>query len=109
MINQTILWIIIGSSLVTVVPRGLPFILTKKLVIPEKVRKWLSFVPICIFTSLIVQELINKTDKKISIDWMTFIVLIPTILVYIKTKSMIVTVGVGVVCMALIRLVTGFL
>ena len=103
MIDQTILWIIIGSSLVTVIPRVLPFVLTKRLSIPENVRKWLSFVPICIFTSLIVQELIDKTDGRLSIDWMTFTVLIPTIIAYIKSKSMIVTVAVGVVCMALIR------
>ena len=103
MIDQMILLIILGSSLVTVVPRVLPFVLTKKLSIPPKVRKWLSFVPICIFTSLIVQELIDKSDERMSIDWMVFVTLIPTVLVYMKTKSMIVTVAVGVVCMALIR------
>lgn len=109
MIDQTILWIIIGSSLVTVIPRVLPFVLTKKLSIPPKIQKWLSFVPICIFTSLIVQELIEKSDSGISIDWHVFTVLIPTVWVYIKTKSMIVTVGVGVVCMALIRYLTEIL
>jgi len=103
-IDPYILLVIIGSSVVTIIPRITPFIVTKKMDIPKNVKKWLSFVPVCIFTALIMQELINKTENGIQIDIPVLLSLIPSVFVAAKTKSMIKTVAVGVVCMALVRL-----
>ena len=105
-IDPYILLTILGSSILTIIPRVTPFIVTKKMNIPEKMTRWLSFVPVCIFTALIAQELIDKTEDRISVDIPVFLALIPTVLVAAKSKSMIKTVVVGVICTALIRFLT---
>jgi len=106
MIDAYIWWVILGSSLVTIVSRIVPFILNKKMEMPKKVAKWLSFVPICIFSALIAQGLIQKNPDGglgFSVDWTILIALVPALVVAALTKSMIKTVFVGVVLMALVR------
>lgn len=105
MISGYIFRVIIGCALVTIAVRIIPFIMTKKMNIPKKVETWLSFVPVSIFAALVTQTMIDKTDDNFGIDFPVLLALIPTFIVAVKTKSMIRTVIVGVVCMALLRMV----
>jgi branched-subunit amino acid transport protein len=104
-LNVSILLIIIGSAIVTFIPRVIPFIVIRKIGLPKIVIKWLSFIPICIFTALIVDSFIIQDESLLSIDWRVLAAIIPTLIVAIWTKSLSVTVIVGVVCMATIRFV----
>ncbi|TVX93219.1 AzlD domain-containing protein [Paenibacillus agilis] len=105
-VNITVFWIIIGCALVTLIPRILPFIIVRNIQLPPVAIKWLSFIPVCIFTALVADSLINKeADSLISMDWNVILALIPTILTALYTKSMAITVIVGVVCMAGIRFI----
>lgn len=69
-INLSILLIILGCAMVTFIPRIIPFIVIRNMKLPKIVVKWLSFIPICIFTALIVDSFISKDQSAlISINW----------------------------------------
>ncbi|MEH7386097.1 AzlD domain-containing protein [Bacillus sp. JJ1521] len=104
-INLTILLIIIGCALVTFVPRIIPFIVIRNIMLPKIVIKWLSFIPVCIFTALIVDSFIIQDESFLSIDWRALTAIVPTLIVAIWTKSLSVTVIVGIVSMATVRFI----
>ncbi|MBB2481984.1 AzlD domain-containing protein [Bacillus sp. APMAM] len=103
-INLSILLIILGCAMVTFIPRIIPFIVIRNMKLPKIVVKWLSFIPICIFTALIVDSFISKDQSAfISINWSVLAAIIPTLIIAIWTKSLSVTVIVGIICMATVR------
>ncbi|WP_054711906.1 AzlD domain-containing protein [Bacillus sp. JCM 19041] len=102
-ISSGMLLLILGCLLVTFIPRVLPFIFVRKIQMPSIVLKWLSFIPICILTALVVEGIVTDTDQFISFDWQVVAVLIPTILVALFTKSLSLTVLIGVILMAGVR------
>ncbi|WP_312096010.1 AzlD domain-containing protein [Niallia sp.] len=105
MSNSSFFLLLIGCTLVTFIPRIIPFLVVRNFTISKPVEKWLSFLPVCIFTGLIVESLL-KTDggSSIGINWEALLATIPTILVAFLSKSLLTTVLFGVVCMAVVRL-----
>jgi len=103
-VNLTILFIIMGCAIVTIIPRITPFILIRNIKLPKIIIKWLSFIPVCIFTALIVDSFIVQEGSIISIDWFVLAAILPTLIVAIWTKSLSLTVIVGILSMAAIRL-----
>ncbi|NPC94081.1 AzlD domain-containing protein [Bacillus sp. WMMC1349] len=103
-IDLTILFVIISCAIVTMIPRIIPFLVVRNITLPEPVLKWLSYVPICILTALIVENFIIQTDHTFKLDWTVIAVLVPTLLIAMKTKSLSITVISGVVLMAGLRL-----
>ncbi|MCR8657582.1 AzlD domain-containing protein [Paenibacillus endoradicis] len=104
--TTSFIWIIIGCAIVTWLPRIAPFILVKKVVLPEVMMKWLSYIPICILTALIVENVWTIDGKgitAISIDLPFLYALIATVIVAIWSRSLSLTVLVGVIAMALVR------
>lgn len=95
--------LILGCALVTWIPRVIPFILVRSVKLPDIVLRWLSYIPVCILSALVVQSLLHSEGKFVTLDWLNFIALIPTLLVAIMTKSLSKTVIVGVITMAIIR------
>ncbi|MCL9661041.1 AzlD domain-containing protein [Paenibacillus hunanensis] len=102
-VNWTVFMIIVGCALVTMIPRVAPFFVVRNMVLPQAVMKWLSYIPVCIFTALVVESMLDKQSGTLHIEWPAVIVLVPTLLVALKTKSLSLTVVVGVVCMAVVR------
>ena len=68
--------------------------------------KWLSYIPICILTALVVSSVLGENGP-LSFDWQAIVILIPTILFAFWSKSLLFTVMVGVVLMAALRFFTG--
>src|SRR5699024_6586039 len=97
-------WVIFGSALVTLIPRIIPFVYVKRVQLPAAVLKWLSYIPVCIMTALVVENILLKEGHALSIDWPVVIVMIPTLIVSLWSKSLSLTVIVGVACMAVMRL-----
>ncbi len=95
--------LILGCAVVTWIPRIIPFMLVRSVKLPDVVLRWLSYIPVCILSALVIQSLLVPTDKFVTIDWMNFIVLIPTLIVAVITKSLSKTVIVGVITMAIVR------
>ncbi|WP_299092858.1 AzlD domain-containing protein [uncultured Metabacillus sp.] len=102
-INLSVLLVILGCAIVTFIPRIIPFIVIRNIELPKIVVKWLSFIPICIFAALIVDNFIIENESLLSIDWSVLAAIIPTLIVAIWTKSLSVTVTAGIVCMATVR------
>lgn len=98
--------VVLGCAIVTWLPRILPFIIVKNVQLPPIVMKWLSYIPICILTALIVEhvwQIDTEGTLSISIDFPFIAALIITLITAIWSKSLAITVIVGVVTMALIR------
>ncbi|MBD3110228.1 AzlD domain-containing protein [Bacillus sp. AGMB 02131] len=102
-VDLTVLLVILGCALVTVIPRVVPFILVKNVELPKPVIKWLSFIPICILTALVADSVLIQEESRLLVDWPVFVVIIPTVLISIWTKSLSITVLVGIVMMAGVR------
>lgn len=98
---------ILGCGLVTWLSRVIPFVLVKNFALPRALIKLLSFVPVAIMTALVVQNiLIFKIGAWPSINWLNFGAAIPTIISAVITKSLLVIVVIGIISMAVLRLVT---
>lgn len=107
--TASFIWIIIGCAIVTWIPRVVPFILVKNVALPEVLMKWLSYIPICILTALIVEHMWiidGKGISAISVDLPFLYALIPTVIVAIWSRSLSLTVLVGVIAMAVVRYFT---
>ncbi|MEW4371731.1 AzlD domain-containing protein [Paenibacillus kandeliae] len=102
-VQWSVLLVIIGCALVTMLPRVIPFLVVRNMVLPNAVMKWLSYIPVCILTALIVESALDKQDHTLQVDWHAVIVLVPTLLIALKTKSLSITVIAGVVLMAGVR------
>jgi branched-subunit amino acid transport protein len=102
-VNSSFLLIILGCALVTFAPRVVPFVVVRKLNLPQAFMKWLSYIPVSLLTALVVQDIIRKTDTLPTVNWLNLAVLVPTLLTALKTKSLLTTVLVGIVTAGLFR------
>ncbi|WP_449452427.1 AzlD domain-containing protein [Streptococcus suis] len=106
MIKTSILLIILASALVTWLPRVLPFVLTQNKSLPPKLVKFLSFLPITIIFALTLSSIMDeKVGSLPSLLLVESLALIPTFLVVLRTKNILLAVLVGVVTTALLRLI----
>lgn len=106
-VDLNVLLIILGCAIVTFIPRILPFVAIRKLKLPAPVVKWLAYIPVCLLTALIVQGAIHPIDSVPAlpaINWAYIIITIPTLVTALKTRSLLLTVLVGIVTAALVRL-----
>lgn len=96
--------VIICCAAVTVVPRILPFIFSKKMNFPKKLNDFLSFLPMCILTALFFSGLFEqKVGQFAQFNVQNVLASIPTLLVAFRTKNLVLTVLVGLATMAMIR------
>lgn len=105
MISLPILLMILGCGLVTWLPRILPFVFAKKLVFPEKVNRFLDFLPLCILTALLAQSLLQFRQGKLPlIKFPELLACLPALVVGYYTKDLMKIVVVGILSMAILRL-----
>lgn len=97
--------LIVGSAIVTWIPRILPFIFVKNVELPDVVLRWLKYIPICILSALVFESLFKEGERFVYPDWPSIAAFIPTIVIALVTKSLSWTVIVGVVSMALVRFI----
>ncbi|MFP7492808.1 AzlD domain-containing protein [Terribacillus saccharophilus] len=105
-ISLSMLLLITACAAVTILPRVIPFLIIRNLKLPVLAMKWLSYIPICILTALVVSSVLGEGGA-LSFDWFAIIVMIPTILFALWTKSLLFTVIIGVVLMAAMRFFAG--
>ncbi|HEL2007603.1 TPA: AzlD domain-containing protein [Streptococcus suis] len=105
MIKTSILLIILATALVTWVPRVLPFVLTQNKSLPPRMVKFLSFLPITIIFALTLSSIMDeKVGSLPSLLPVESLALIPTFLVVLRTKNILLAVVVGVLTTAALRL-----
>ncbi|CYV32520.1 AzlD domain-containing protein [Streptococcus suis] len=105
MIKTSILLIILAAALVTWLPRVLPFVLTQNKSLSPKLVKFLSFLPITIIFALTLSSIMDeKVGSLPSLLPVESLALIPTFLVVLRTKNILLAVVVGVLTTAALRL-----
>ena len=104
-LNTTTLFIILGCAFVTFIPRVLPFVIVRNFTFPPILMKWLSFIPVCIFTALIMSELLGSEKGVIGVDALVLFAMIPTFIVALWKKNLSLTIMIGVISMAVLRFV----
>lgn len=105
MISSDYFYLLLGSFAVTWIPRILPFVFAKKKNFPAKVRLFLDYLPLCILTALLIQNLLNiQTGKLPTLKIPETIACIPALAVGIYTKDLMKIVITGIITIALIRL-----
>ncbi|HFI0468192.1 TPA: AzlD domain-containing protein [Streptococcus suis] len=106
MIKTSILLIILAAALVTWVPRVLPFVLTQNKSLPPRMVKFLSFLPLTIIFALtlssIMDEEVSSLPSLLLVESLAFL---PTFLVVLRTKNILLAVVVGVLTTAALRLI----
>ncbi|HFU3729093.1 TPA: AzlD domain-containing protein [Streptococcus suis] len=106
MIKTSILLIILAAALVTWVPRVLPFVLTQNKSLPPRMVKFLSFLPITIIFSLTLSSIMDEEVGTLpSLLPVESLALIPTFLVVLRTKNILLAVVVGVLTTVALRLI----
>ena len=97
---------IIGCGLVTWLSRVLPFILLKKMNLPQIVVEYLSFVPVVIMSALWISNLfVQHLGHLPSINWDNLLASLPTVVAAVLTKNLLIIVLVGVLSLALVQMV----
>jgi branched-subunit amino acid transport protein len=101
-------WIIIvGMTLVTFLPRVIPILLLPGRKMPNIVERWLSLIAPAILSALLLPELIlvrNGQGASLSFLNIYLFAALPTFFVAWRTKSIFGAVVVGIVTVALVRL-----
>ncbi len=90
--------LILGMAVVTYLPRVLPMLVLNNRSIPEKVSKWMSFIPVSIFAALICSDIFFWKNQ-FNIDPVSNIKLIPSVIVFFvayKTKNLLWSMVLGI-------------
>lgn len=104
--NMYVWKVIMGGCIVTILPRVLPITVISKMNLNPKIEEFLKYLPLSILASLIAVELFtNNNCISLKENLNEILAAIFTIIVGIKKKNLLITVAVGIVSVALLRLV----
>lgn len=103
-VRWDIFLIILGSALVTFLPRVLPLMVLSRMELPEWGIRWLNYVPISVMAALVGQELLLNDGQLVSLFTnVELMAALPTFLVAILTRSLLGTVVAGMVSIMILR------
>ncbi|WP_125547118.1 AzlD domain-containing protein [Levilactobacillus lindianensis] len=90
-------WLIIFGFVVAFIPRFVPLMLFTKQAIPEWFNEWMKFVPTSLFTALVVKDIFIDSSSYALIlnNYALMISAVMVIFVAYRTRSMVVSVIVG--------------
>lgn len=105
MTDQHMLIIIILCGIVTILVRVIPFMMISLVNLPDVIIQWLSFIPITLFTALVLDGIIQQHEGSVgyTLNVPFIIALIPTVLLAIYTRSLTWTILGGIAFIALLR------
>ena len=102
--DSYVFWVFVGCAAVTLLPRVLPFLFMRRARLPVFAQKWLSYIPVCLFTALVVQGVLAEGQgRPLSVRPEDLAALALSLAVAIKTKSLLTTVLAGIAGAALFR------
>ena len=95
-------WLIILGFFVAFIPRFLPLMLFTKRAIPEWFNEWMKYVPVSLFTALVVKDIfIDSAPYQLVFGHIAVIVVV----IAYRTRSMAISVIVGLIAVFLLSLV----
>lgn len=63
MSDLTFIYVILGTMVVTYIPRMLPLVLLSKAKLPRRIEKFLDYIPIAILGSILFQTLLIRDSQ----------------------------------------------
>lgn len=103
-VRWSILFIIIGASIVTLIPRVLPLMLLSRIQIPDWGMRLLNYVPIAVMAALVGQELLMENGELSPLqNNLELLAALPTFVTALVTRSLLGTVMVGIITIMLLR------
>ena len=101
-----IIYLIMGMSIVTQLPRILPLVVLTRMSLPPLVVRWLKHIPVAVLSALLFPSLLLPGGSlALSLDNTALLAAIPCIIVAAKTKNLFLTVLAGIVVSALLQLI----
>ena len=89
MIDEHVLFIILGMSAVTFLPRWLPLFFLSGRKLPQWFEKWLEMIPVSLLSAILLPSLIlTKQPRMINICSKELMVAIPTFLIAYISRSL---------------------
>ncbi len=100
-------WLIIICFFVALIPRFVPLSFFRKRKIPKWFNEWMNYVPISLFTALVVKELLITRTYSFSLSGKgpDLVATLLVILVASWTRSMALSVILGLVMVSLLSLI----
>lgn len=103
--EMTISLTIVGMALVTILPRILPLLLLSTASLPGWLRIWLEYIPVAVLAVLLVPSLLIKDGHlNFSQENLYLWAALPCLWVAWRTRSLLGTVGTGLVIVIAVRL-----
>lgn len=96
------LLIILLMAVVTYLPRVLPLVTLGESLERDAVKKWLSLIPSAILSSLLVSSVLIKDSEIFLSGNIQLLAIIPTVMVAVKTRSLVITVLAGILFYSLL-------
>lgn len=104
--RSEILFIIIGMSMVTQLPRIIPLVVLTRMSLPPLVVRWLKHIPVAVLSALLFPSLLLSDGRlSLSLDNTALLAAIPCMVIAAKTKNLFLTVLTGIIISALLQLV----
>ncbi|NLA82953.1 MAG: AzlD domain-containing protein [Clostridiales bacterium] len=98
------IYLILGMSLVTQLPRLLPLVVLSRLSLPPIVIRWLKQIPVAVLSALLFPSLLIADGiLSLSLNNTALLAAIPSIIVAAKTKNLFLTVLAGIASSALLQ------
>ena len=86
--KEETVWLILGMSIVTFIPRFLPMAFLTRWVIPERVRTGLDYIPVAVLSALVFPILFFDGEGTFGIQPHFFLSAIPVFIFAWKVKSL---------------------
>ncbi|MBM3345821.1 MAG: AzlD domain-containing protein [Betaproteobacteria bacterium] len=103
-IRPDILIIIIGSALVTAIPRIAPMVLLSRIALPAWLRAWLGAVPVAILAALLASELLVPGGRIAGPSgYPALLAILPVLVITALTRSLMGAVIAGMLTISLLR------
>ena len=102
--KSEMIYLILGMSLVTQLPRLLPLVVLSRLSLPPIVIRWLKQIPVAVLSALLFPSLLIADGRlSLSLNNTALLAAIPSIIVAAKTKNLFLTVLAGIASSALLQ------
>jgi branched-subunit amino acid transport protein len=103
-VRWEIFLVILGTGIVTLIPRVVPLLFLSRIKLPEWFLSWLSFVPVTVMTALLTQNLLFDNGQLSPMtNKFELLAIIPTFLVALLLRSLLGAVLVGMISVSLLR------
>lgn len=104
--SSTYIYMIAGMLFVTFLPRFLPLMFLSNKNLPDKVIRWLSFIPAAVLSALLAPAvLLNDGSLYLSLKNTALLAFIPTLVLAYKTKNIFYTVSGGLIFYLILDLI----